>query len=85
MQDLEFEEWLDDFASGTFPDDELEEFGSGVRHANEIDVKNLVREVQFLRSLTRRFHERLSELGEGGSPLARYAALVLDGVRPESD
>jgi hypothetical protein len=85
MQDQEFEEWLEDFATGTFPDEELEEIGSGVRHASDIDVKNLVREVQFLRSLTRRFHARLHELGEGSSPLARYAALVLDGVRPESE
>lgn len=85
MEDQSFEEWLEDFATGTFPDDELEEIGAGVRHASEIDVKNLVREVQFLRALTRRLHVRLGELGDGGSPLARYTSLVIEGVRPDAE
>lgn len=85
MEDQTYEEWLEDFATGTFPDIELEELGSGVRHASEIDVKNLVREVQFLRGLTRKFHQRLGELGEGSSQLARYAALVIEGVRPDAE
>lgn len=85
MEDQAFEEWLEDFATGTFTDAELGELGAGVRHASEIDVKNLVREVQFLRGFTRRLHARLGELGDGGSDLARYAALVVDGVRPDSD
>jgi hypothetical protein len=83
MEDQTFEEWLDDFASGTFPDAEIEELGSGIRHASEIDVKNLVREVQFLRGLTRRLHGRLGELGDGASSIARYTALVIEGVRPD--
>lgn len=85
MEDQSFEEWLEDFATGTFPDTELEEFGSGVRHASEIDVKNLVREVQFLRGLARKLHARLGELGDGGSALGRYTALVIDGVRPDAE
>ncbi|MBI2215080.1 MAG: hypothetical protein HYU52_15635 [Acidobacteria bacterium] len=85
MEDQAFEEWLEDFATGTFSDAELGEFGAGVRHANEIDVKNLVREVQFLRALTRRLHARLCELGDRGGEVASYAALVIDGVRPDAD
>ncbi|MCM2315965.1 MAG: hypothetical protein NDJ92_12545 [Thermoanaerobaculia bacterium] len=85
MEDQSFEEWLEDFATGTFPDGELEEIGSGVRHASEIDVKNLVREVQFLRALTRRLHARLGELGDGDSPLSRYTSLVIEGVRPDAE
>lgn len=85
MEDQAFEEWLEDFATGTFTDAELGELGAGVRHASEIDVKNLVREVQFLRGFTRRLHARLGELGDGGSDLSRYAALVVDGVRPDAD
>ncbi|MGK2858369.1 MAG: hypothetical protein ACSLFQ_14305 [Thermoanaerobaculia bacterium] len=85
MEDQSFEEWLEDFASGTFPDAELVDFGSGVRHASEIDVRNLVREVQFLRELTRKLHVRLGELGDDGSPLSRYTALVIDGVRPDAE
>lgn len=85
MEDQSFEEWLEDFATGTFSESELGEIGSGVRHASEIDVKNLVREVQFLRGLTRRLHARLGELGDGGSPIARYTSLVIDGVRPDAE
>jgi hypothetical protein len=85
MEDQSFEEWLEDFATGTFPDAELEEMGSGVRHASEIDVKNLVREIQFLRGLTRKLHARLGELGDNGSPISRYTALVIEGVRPDAE
>jgi hypothetical protein len=85
MEDQTFEEWIEGFATGTFTQVELEELGSGAKQPTEIDVRNFVREIEFLRDLTLRMHLRLRELGDNDSPVQRFAALAIEGVRPDSD
>ena len=83
MEDQRFEEWLDGFAAGSFSDVELEELGAGTKHPTEADVRNLVREIQFLRRLTTRLYGRCRELGDEDTPLMKYASLAVEGVRPD--
>lgn len=83
MQDQGFEEWLESLPGGSFTREELKELGAGTRHATEIDVRMLVREVLFLRGLTKRLYDRCRELGEVDSALMDYARLAIEGVRPD--
>jgi hypothetical protein len=63
MSDTDYEDWLEGFSSVPPTSAELEDIKAGHRTLSEVDRRNLVREIQFLRFLSSELIKRCEEAG----------------------